>query len=838
MLLINKKKANKHRSIMLIAVIALFFLGAFMIGTAALQSIRANVRNTTIQVIQEITNSKSQILTAILEESERDLGGLAAALEASKDQSSAAALLERFEKDHVLGGLTIIDLQGHTLYGPGDAYLLKGIPPEFAQQAAADGFAMSDTLIGVDGERRVLFGTLLAGEALLYASLPTDSLQKACGETTYLGEGYSYILGRDGKIVIPPVRYSYEQVYENIRNLLDRTDNSAEKIDRFIEALDAGATGSVVFHIDGQEQLFCFQPLYEERDWQLVTVVALRAVEKDGARIIQTAMGMAATIIGVVIAALAAGFLFYWSMQRRRRQNDRFLLNIYQAISENTDTVIFILGDKRPTPDYVFENSGRLLGIPAEEFLDSGARQERASEFRDKLQALLEEPWPAEGCRRELYTYNDRLHREMWLKVLICPFRLGGEAKCIYAVTDVTHEHQDREKIVAAVVAAEQANAAKSSFFSSMSHDMRTPMNGIVGMTAIAKRSIDDRERVMDCLNKIEFSSKHLLGLINDVLDMSKIESGKLALVNEPFDLIEMLQGLEAILRTQCDSKRQSLTFTVEVSHSRLAGDTVRLNQIFMNLLSNAVKFTPEGGSISFTAQERALRPGAATFRFTVTDNGIGIAPEAQELIFTPFERVSDTTVHQIEGTGLGLAITKNLISAMGGQITLQSSPGQGSSFMVDLDLPLQEGGITEAVAAETVVLNEDSFAGRRFLLAEDNAINQEIAVELLTAYGAKVDTSEDGRKALDRFIASDSGYYDAILMDIQMPVMNGYEAARAIRSCGHPQAKSIPIVAMTANVFAEDILAAKNAGMDAHIPKPIDLVHLYQVLKGRMDPG
>ena len=262
MLLINKKKANKHRSIMLIAVIALFFLGAFMIGTAALQSIRANVRNTTIQVIQEITNSKSQILTAILEESERDLGGLAAALEASKDQSSAAALLERFEKDHVLGGLTIIDLQGHTLYGPGDAYLLKGIPPEFAQQAAADGFAMSDTLIGVDGERRVLFGTLLAGEALLYASLPTDSLQKACGETTYLGEGYSYILGRDGKIVIPPVRYSYEQVYENIRNLLDRTDNSAEKIDRFIEALDAGATGSVVFHIDGQEQLFCFQPLY------------------------------------------------------------------------------------------------------------------------------------------------------------------------------------------------------------------------------------------------------------------------------------------------------------------------------------------------------------------------------------------------------------------------------------------------------------------------------------------------------------------------------------------------------------------------------------------------
>lgn len=829
------QKRHRYRNTALFVVIAASCIGAFLIGIEAIRSIRSNVRSTTVQVIREITNSKSQMLTAILNDTERDLRSLAASLDATMELSSAAVLLERFEKDHTISGLTIIDHGGKALYGPENAYLLKGIPEGFAAEVEADGFQMSDPLIDENGDRRVLFGTALAGDRILYASIPADSMQKACGETTYLGEGYSYILGKDGKIVVPPLRYNYEQVYEDIGNLLIYADNSSERVQAFIGALNSGATGSVVFQIDGQEQLFCFEPVYEKRGWQLVTVVALNAVEKDGAQIISTAVAMATVIIGVVVTALAAGSFLYWSMRRKQQENDRFLLDIYQAISENTDTVIFILNARNAAPDYVFENSGRILGIPAEEFLKQ-EQQEQDSAFRSKLQAILEEPWPSEGCTREVHTYNERLHRDMWLKILICPFLLGDEKKCLYAVTDVTQEHNDREKIAAAVVVAEQANAAKSNFFSSMSHDMRTPMNGIVGMTTIAKRSLGDQDRVLDCLNKIDFSSRHLLGLINDVLDMSKIESGKLALVCEPFDLGELLLGLEAILRPQCESKRQTLTFTVNIRHLRLMGDTLRLNQIFMNLLSNAVKFTQEGGAVSFTAQELEQRGNSPTFRFTVADNGIGIAQEAQQIIFTPFERVSNTAVHQIEGTGLGLAITKNLITAMGGQITLKSAPGQGSAFTVDLDLPMQEGGLPVAPVAEAVTLDETSFAGRRFLLAEDNAINQEIAVELLTAYGAKVETRNDGKQALLAFAASAEGYYDAVLMDIQMPVMNGYEAARRIRTCGHPQAQSIPIIAMTANVFTEDVLAARNAGMDAHIAKPIDLTKLYQVLKEKMD--
>uniref|UniRef100_UPI00140D0069 ATP-binding protein n=1 Tax=Enterocloster aldenensis TaxID=358742 RepID=UPI00140D0069 len=828
-------KKHKHWSVILFAGTAVSFLGAFLIGIIAIQSIRSNVRSTTVQVIREITNSKSQILAAILEESQRDLRSLAASIDAAKDEAVLPVLLGHFEENHDIGGLTIIDGKGRAVYGTGDAYILKGIPAGFSQKTAEDGFAMSDTLIGLDGDRRVLFGTVLDGGRMLYASLPTNSLQRACGETTYLGEGYSYILGKDGRVVIPPVRYSYEQVYGNIRHLLDNADNSAGIIEDFIKALDAGENGSVVLYIDGQEQLFCFEPVNEKQDWQFVTVVPLKQVEKDGARIIRTAMFMAAVIIGAVLAALASGSFFYWSMRRRQQENDRFLLNIYQAISKNTDTVIFILNDKGPVPDYVFENSGRLLGIPPEEFLKSGDQEGRPSRFRSSIRSLLREPWPGEGCRRELHCYNDRLHRDMWLKVLICPFRLGGEKKCIYAMTDVTQEHHNQEKIAAAVVAAERANAAKSSFFSNMSHDMRTPMNGIVGMTSIAKRSLDDRERVLDCLNKIDISSRHLLNLINDVLDMSKIESGKLALASGPFDLAQLLQGLEDILRPQCEAKQQTLTFSVDIRHSRLRGDTLRLNQIFMNLLSNAVKFTPEGGTVSFTAAERECGADSAAFCFTVADNGIGIAPEVQKTIFTPFERGSNTAVHQIEGTGLGLAITKNLITSMGGQITLKSSQGRGSAFMVDLELPLQEGGTGDSPDPGLVAMDETSFAGRRFLLAEDNALNQEIAVELLKAYGAKVDTCDDGKQAYEKFAAAAPGYYDAILMDIQMPVMNGHEAARAIRACGHPQAQCIPIIAMTANVFTEDVLAAKNAGMDAHIAKPIDMGLLYQALNAKM---
>lgn len=825
---------NKKGFIVLaVVVVLLLAVVTFSIGSLFIPQIKLKVRSTTVQVIGELTNTKAEILDTLLMEMERNVGNLAEGLEETGNAAMALALLENFEENYQPAELFVLDKEGNCLYGMEDFLAVEKVPPEFFKKVEKEAVAMSDAIIGVDGRRRVLVGTVLPGKGLVCASVSANILQAACGKTTYRGEGYSYILKQDGEIMIPPMNFSYEQTYNNIRLLLDDGKNDPNTLDAFMEALKEGKDGSVIFHFNGKNQILCFEALKAGNNWYFATVVPLEAVEQDGAQIIRMAMFMAAIIMVLVIAVLTVSTGFYITAQRRKEKNNRFLRDIYQAISENTDTVIFIMDCKKSHLDYVFENSGSLLGVSAGEFFENEKKEVPQSTFLKELQGLLQEQQPQKKELRRLHTFNDRLNRDMWLKVLICPFYLGEDKKCIYAVTDVTQEYEDREKITAAVLAAEQASAAKSGFLSNMSHDMRTPMNGIVGMTAIAKKSIDDRDKVLDCLNKIDLSSKHLLSLINDVLDMSKIESGKLALSNEAFQLSVLLEELEVMLRPQCEAKQQSLTFMVHIVHNELIGDVTRLSQIFMNLLSNAVKFTSEGGSILLEAKEMPQRhSNFAAYRFNVTDNGIGISHEFQKLIFKPFERAKNQEVQKTEGTGLGMAITKNLISTMGGQIHLTSEPGKGTAFTIDLELPLQKTEAWEPQPEKIEMSGEGLLTGRHILLVEDNALNQEIAAELLSGFGITVDTADNGEEALEKFQCSCEGYYDAILMDIQMPVMNGYEAARAIRSSMHPQAGRIPIVAMTANVFAEDIAAAKEAGMNDHIPKPVDLQLLYQALK------
>lgn len=834
------KRSRGYRLSGIAVIILVLTLAASGSVKFCVNRIRANVRSATVQIISELTGSKSLVLASILEEMVRDMRNLAFALGEAGDSASAARMADNFREIHQLEALLALDQENEVFYGSEEALAMKGIPPDFEAQVESQGLAISDTVLGVDGSRVILFGAAIPGGGVVYGSLPTSVLQLTFGEDTYLGEGYSYVLERDGTIIIPPVRYGYEQIYDNIRALLEDGNNPAYKQEQFMKALSEGRSGSVIFTIRGKEQILCFASVDNEKEWQFVTVVPLEVAEKDGARTIQTAVYMAFMIIGAIVLALVSGLLFYLYAQRRQRDNDRFLRDIYQAISENTDTVIFILNSRTSRPDYVFENSGRLLGIPAADFYNCKHPSGEMRGFHRELQELLAEEWPEEGCRREVHTYNDCLHRDMWLKVLICPFRQGDELKCIYAITDITKEHKDRENIAAAVVAAQQANAAKSRFFSNMSHDMRTPMNGIVGMTAIARRNLDNRDKVVDCLNKIDYSSRHLLGLINDVLDMSKIESGKLILSSDPVDLQDLFMELEAILKSQCEDRQQTLTLQVRLKHRAILGDSLRLKQIFMNLLSNAVKFTPRGGDIMLLAEEEQgqRQTEFATYHFSVSDNGIGMPSDFQKIIFNPFERAGSSTVHQTEGTGLGMAITKSLVSAMGGQISLESQVGRGTTFYVDLELPLEEAEAVKVDSSVDLDINECSFEGKRFLLAEDNAINQEIAVELLSRCGARIEAADNGKQAVKMFLDSAPGYYDAILMDIQMPVMNGYEAARAIRSGTHSQGKTIPIIAMTAYVFAEDVLAAKNAGMDAHVPKPLELKRLYQALMEASSSG
>jgi len=547
----------------------------------------------------------------------------------------------------------------------------------------------------------------------------------------------------------------------------------------------------------------------------------------------------------------------------------------------------------------------------------------------------------------------------------------NGHIIAVVVGTDTTKsrraEAQTKQALLDAYEAARRANSAKSDFLSRMSHDIRTPMNAIIGMTAIAGTHLDDRERVADCLNKITLSSGHLLSLINEVLDMSKIESGKVDLNEEDFNLSDLVDALISMVRPQIKSKAQNLSVSIkDVVHEKVIGDKLRIQQSFLNLMSNAIKYTPEGGDINlYISEKKSVTPKAGRYEFIFEDSGIGMSPEFVEHIFEPFSRASDSRVSREQGTGLGLAITENLVRMMNGDIKVESAPGKGSRFTVTISLKLQDteeisydaladlsilfadddettcesacrmlgemgmkgewvtdgkdavdkvvqrhneeedyfavildwkmpgmDGIKatkeirrlvgpdvpiiiisaydwsdielEARAAgadafvgkplfksrlahlfhdllsgdndkpenETNELMNEDFSGKRVLLAEDNELNAEIAEELLELTGLEVDCAENGQVAVDKFASSENGYYSMIFMDVQMPIMNGNEAARAIRSLSRRDAKGVPIVAMTANAFSEDVQASLNAGMNEHIPKPLDLNQLAKTLR------
>lgn len=928
------------------------------------QSIRELVRSTTTSSIAELTVSKAQYLDEKLHSELLSLQSLAVSLGANGSERFDGELVAQYFELHNATNIWVSDLQGNNWSTEPDQGAGTGPKDKSLYQPALRGeTSVSDVYIGTLGKRQVLLqtpiyqdGQLVGG---LYEAYSIEMLQNTYGGATYSDAGYSYVLDTGGRIVLSPVRFSSLQIYSNFRQVLESGENSEEAISEFMEALQAGVKGSATFDFEDETQFLSFVPLEEKSGWYFITVIPLSMVEKDGTEIVTLTVRMAAVIIIAIVLTLALAVSMALLRTKRQRESDLYISNIYQAISQNIDTVIFIVDGKTSRVEYVFENAQEILGISAGAFTDLDG--EKAGQFQSALQEHLRKERPAEKTKWELSYFNDALGRSMSLELTALPVTLRGEAKYIFAATDVTQDRKIQEDLSAAVAAAEQANAAKSRFLSNMSHDIRTPMNAVVGMTKLAEVHIEDRAKVEDCLHKIDISSKHLLNLINDVLDMSKIESGKMTLAAEPFSLPELIEGDLTIVQPQCRVKGQ--TFTVEtknIRHERLEGDSLRLNQVFLNLTSNAVKFTPEHGAITFTITELPQRHrGYASFQFQVADTGIGIAPEFIPDLFTPFVRESIKTVNHTEGTGLGLPIAKNIVEAMGGQLLVDSVEGKGATFTVELEFKLPPGaedelegaaalrglhallvgqspadaellktyltdlgiktdtaqsGVEAVGAAERgipydLILTEwrltdmdgveaarriraasgfarivlvtaydallpeetaelpadiilqkpifksilcrnlaalfsakagesggavpqDLLAGRRFLLVEDNELNREIAVQLFELSGAAVETAEDGSVGAEAFEASAPGHFDAIFMDIQMPVMDGYEATRRIRSSKHPQAQTVPIIAMSANVFAEDVRATQTAGMNAHTGKPIDMDEICRILK------
>lgn len=403
---------------------------------------------------------------------------------------------------------------------------------------------------------------------------------------------------------------------------------------------------------------------------------------------------------------------------------------------------------------------------------------------------------------------------------------------------DKLKELREQQALQEAFDAAKAANMAKNEFLSRMSHDIRTPMNAIMGMTAIAGKYLDDKDRIQDCLAKITTASNHLLNLINEVLDMAKIESGKLNLLEEDFSISAMLQELLDLINPQLLVKKHHFTLTKAPElRDNVLGDKLRLKQLLLNILANAIKYTPPYGSISLEVRETHSRlHDTIGYEFIITDNGIGMDSEFAAKIFEPFARASDSRTSEIEGTGLGMTIALNIARMMNGTIDVQSTLGKGSAFKATVYLrPHQQirSSKASAPAAGIDSLQEIiSCRGKQVLLVEDNELNLEIAVELLKYAGLNITTAKNGLEGLDKFKAAPPGTYALILMDIQMPVMNGLEAAKAIRALPVKDAQTVPIVAMTANAFPEDIAATLQAGMNEHLSKPIDLEQFHSILQ------
>jgi CheY-like chemotaxis protein len=383
---------------------------------------------------------------------------------------------------------------------------------------------------------------------------------------------------------------------------------------------------------------------------------------------------------------------------------------------------------------------------------------------------------------------------------------------------------------------ARSANAAKSEFLAHMSHDIRTPINGILGMTHIANNNLDNSEKMADCLQKIGDSADHLLTLVNDVLDMSSIESGKVVISHDKLDIKELINNCVSIIEGQIGSR--DLEFRKEydgITRPLVYGDELHLRQVFINILGNAVKFTPDGGWIRFYAEETVLEEeNRVKFRFEFEDNGIGISEEFQKKIFDEFTQEMNDSRTTFKGTGLGMTISKRYIDLMGGTIGVRSRQNEGTCFTVELTLDAQEQ--QEPVESYEVIRETEgplpeSLEGMKVLLVEDNELNMEIATEILSDEGIEVTGAMDGKEGYDKFLASKPGDYDAILMDIMMPNMNGYESTSAIRASDHPMASTIPIIAMTANAYKEDVEKAFASGMNAHVAKPIDIDRLLNIL-------
>ena len=779
----------------------------------------------------------------------------------------------------------------------------------------------------------------------------------------------SFVVHPDGRVVVNHSSESWGNVYNFFGVLREYSDMSEKEINELSEKFKAGRTDAMLLNLDGKSYYLVYEKS-DIQDWMFLGLVQADIVNAS----MNSLQRSTILLVSVVVFCIAAFFISLVIQKSRTnlRKKDTEILyrdEMFQKLSMNVDDVFLMLDAKTYQADYVSPNVEKLLGITVEQIRKdiSILGKLHPAEHEDPEKNYLEEIQVHEQREWDFEYVHLKTGEKRWFHNIAMGSELNGKKKYIMVMSDRTADWKMNQALSEAVRAAETANRAKSTFLSNMSHDIRTPMNAIIGFTTLAVSNIDDQKRVRDYLGKILSSSSHLLSLINDILDMSRIESGKIHLEETEVSLSDVLHDLKNIISGQIHAKQLELYMdAMDVANEDVYCDKTRLNQVLLNLLSNAVKFTPAGGTVSVRLKQfPGTVKGIELYEIRVKDNGIGMSPDFVEKIFSPFERERTSTVSRTQGTGLGMAITKNIVDMMGGTIEVQTEQGKGTEFIVSLPLRIQsekhhtekiaelEGlkalvvdddfntcdsltkmlvrvgmrsewtlsgkeavlrarqsmelgdafhayiidwrlpdmngievtrqirslgddtpiiiltaydwsdievearaaGVTafcakpmfmsdirdtlmtaigqmQAEAEGTILPAGSDFRGKCILLVEDNELNSEITVEILNEYGFMVDTAENGAEAVEKVKNSKPGNYDLLLMDVQMPVMNGYEATRQIRALNNPALAGITILAMTANAFDEDRKKALECGMDGFLTKPIVIEELIGTLQ------
>ena len=658
-----------------------------------------------------------------------------------------------------------------------------------------------------------------------------DSLKISAFE----GHGSTFAVLPDGRVVLDSSSADMRGVHNILAMLKNSAGFTAEQVDALQDSFAAGESGNLEFSINGVSYYMVYGSA-SFQNWTILGIAPKSVVNANMNRLQYTTMAVMSGTTGML--AVAALLLVVQNNRQKLRKKDQQLLareELFSNLSRNVDDVFLMIDTETSKVEYVSPNVQRILGLSPEAVQedlyvlypagdDSGASR---LENLMQMEQGVQQEWEREFVNQE--TGEPR-----YIHVTGFINDVQGARKCIVDLSDRTGEHQTTLAVEAALEVAEKASKAKTDFLSNMSHDIRTPMNAIIGITTLMKNELHQPEKLAEHLGKLETSGRLLLGIINDILDMSRIESGKTTLNIEKTNLPQQVSQLDSITRQQASQRRQTFTVENHVQHENVLADPNRLNQVLMNILSNAVKYTPQGGHIRLDVEELSHTEHYAKYRFVVQDDGIGMSAVYQKTLFDPFTREEKSGTNRVQGTGLGMAITKSIVDLMGGTIHVESAPGKGSRFEVVLELPIDAEA--DKVQTASALPEEDEavspLSGMSFLCAEDNAINAEILEMLLETKGASCTICSNGQEIVDAFASVKPGEYDMILMDVQMPVMDGLEATRRIRNGENPLGRTIPILAMTANAFLEDMQKSKEAGMDEHLSKPVDIAALEQTVK------